>query len=338
MSKNQKPIIPVFFGCDNRFVPYMSVALRSMIDHASANRKFEVHILHTDISKENQAKVQTMAKRNIQIVFDDVSDDIRTIVNQLPVRDYYSVSTYFRLVIAEKFPQYDKAIYIDCDTATVEDVSKLYDINMGNKYVAAVPEAVMDSIEECGRYAEKVLGINRHRYFNAGMIVINCKKWREVNVLQQFIDLVGFYDFTIAQDQDYLNVICKDKVYYLPRRWNMECIHGWRIGEKRRGIIHYAFAAKPWHDVTTIYGNYFWESAAKTPFFMEIKAAYAAYTPEQLAKENALGGVVAANCLKEIRRPDNFLKRCKKAAHARDHEEVYLPLLPLLQEIALVKA
>lgn len=338
MSKNQKTIVPVFFGCDNRFVPYMSVALKSMIDHTSAHRRYEVHILHNDISAENQAKIQTMAKRNIKIFFDDVNDDVRFIVNQLPVRDYYSVSTYFRLVIADKFPQYDKAIYIDCDTATVEDVAKLYDVNIGNKYVAAVPEAVMASIEECGRYAERVLGISRHRYFNAGMIVINCKKWREVNVLQQFIDLVGFYDFTIAQDQDYLNVICKDKVYYLPRRWNMECIHGWNIGESRRGIIHYAFAAKPWHDVTTIYSNYFWEAASKTPYFMEIKAAYAAYTPEQLAKENAVGSTVAANCLKEIHRPDNFLKRCRKAARDKRIRESNTPLLPLLQEIALAKA
>ena len=336
MSETRKPVIPVFFGCDNRFVPYMCVALRSMIDCTSANRRYEVHILHNDISEENQNIVKSMAKRNVRIMFDNIDDEIRDIVSQLPIRDYYSASTYFRLVIASKFPQFDKAIYIDSDTATVEDVAKLYDINIGNKYVAAVPEAVMSHIDECGLYAEKVLGIKRHRYFNAGMIVINCQKWREVNVLQQFIDLVGFYDFTIAQDQDYLNVICKDKVYYLPRRWNMECIRPWKIGEKRRGIIHYAFAAKPWHDVTTIYGQYFWEAAAKTPFFMEIKSAYAAYTPEQLAKENAVGATVAANCMKEVHRPDNFLKRCKSAA--RSKKAVETPLYPLFQEFALVKA
>ena len=336
MNEDKKPVIPVFFGCDNRFVPYMCVALKSMIDRTSSHRKYEVHILHDDITAENQEIVKTMGKRNVKIYFDNVSDDIRSIVSQLPIRDYYSASTYFRLVIAEKFPQFDKAIYIDSDTAVVEDVAKLYDINIGNKYVGAVPEAVMASINECGLYAEKVLGIRRHRYFNAGMIVINCKKWREVDVLQLFIDLVGFYDFTIAQDQDYLNVICKDKVFYLPRRWNMECIHPWKIGEKRRGIIHYAFAAKPWHDVTTIYGQYFWESASKTPFFMDIKSAYAAYTPEQLAKEKEVGATVAANCLKEVHRPDNFLKRCKKASVTK--QIVANPIYPIIQEFALAKA
>ena len=336
MSDNKKTVVPVFFGCDDRFVPYMCVALRSMIDRTSSNRRYEVHILHNDICAENQAKVCSMAKRNVKIVFDNIDDDIRSIVSKLPIRDYYSASTYFRLVIADKFKQFDKAIYIDSDTAVVEDVAKLYDIHIGNKYVGAVPEAVMSHINECGLYAEKVLGIRRQRYFNAGMIVINCKAWREVDVLQQFIDLVGFYDFTIAQDQDYLNVICKDKVYYLPRRWNMECIRPWRISEKRRGIIHYAFAAKPWHDVTTIYGQYFWEAAAKTPYFMEIKSAYAAYTPEQLHKENQVAVTVAANCMKEVHRPDNFLKRCKSAAKSK--QAVNHTLYPLFQQFALVKA
>lgn len=335
-NKKQNNAVPVFFGCDNRFVRYMSVALKSMIDHTSSNRRYEVHILHNDISEENQAKVLTMAKKNVSITFDDIDDDIRVIISKLPLRDYYSASTYFRLVIASSFPQYDKAVYIDSDTAVVDDVAKLFDIDLGSKYVAAVPEAVMSAMDECGLYAEKVLGISRRRYFNAGMIVINSKKWREVNVLQQFIDLVHFYDFTIAQDQDYLNVICKDKVHYLPRRWNMECIHSWRIAENRRGIIHYAFAPKPWHDVTTIYGQYFWEAAAKCPFFYEIKQDYACYTIEQLEAEKNVGPSVAANCLKEIARPDNFLKRCKKAARAKSYSTN--ALMPMLQSFALVKA
>ena len=336
MSNNNKPIVPVFFGCDNRFVRYMSVALKSMIDHTSPNRRYEVHILHNDIDDENQAKVLTMAKKNVRIFFDNIDDEIRDIVAQLPIRDYYSASTYFRLVIAKMFPQYDKAIYIDSDTAVVDDVAKMFDINMGSKYVAAVPEAVMSAINECGLYAEKVLGINRRKYFNAGVIMINSKKWREVDVLKQFIDLVHFYEFTIAQDQDYLNVICKDKVHYLPRRWNMECIHSWKIAENRRGIIHYAFAAKPWHDVTTIYGSYFWEAAAKTPYFYEIKQDYACYTIEQLTAENNVGVAVAANCIKEINRPDNFLKRCKRASRAKEYRTHML--FPLFQSFALVKA
>ena len=336
MSKNTKPVVPVFFGCDNRFVRYMSVALKSLIDHTASNRKYEIHILHTDIDEENQSKVLSMSKKNVKIAFDNIDEDIRNIIAELPLRDYYSASTYFRLVIATRFPQFEKAVYIDSDTAVIDDVAKLYDVNLGNKLVAAVPEAVMASIDECGRYAEKVLGINRFRYFNAGMLVINCAKWREVNVLQQFIDLVHFYDFVIAQDQDYLNVICKDKVLYLPRRWNMECIHAWHIGPKRRSIIHYAFAAKPWHDVTTLYGHYFWESAAKTPFFYDIKKDYASYTLEQLEAENHVAVSVAANCIREIERPDNFLKLCKRAARAKSYSEHQL--LPLFQSFALVKA
>ena len=116
----------------------------------------------------------------------------------------------------------------------------------------------------------------------------------------------------------------------------MECIHPWHIGEKRRAIIHFAFAAKPWHDVGTTYGIYFWEAAAKTPFFMDIKQSYASYTLKELEEENLVALSVAAKCLEEIARPDRFLIRCKKASKAKTYSDHWL--LPLFQQFATVKA
>ena len=304
-----KKVIPVFFGCDQRFTPYFMTSLASMLDHVSGRRKYEVHILHTDINEETQRSVCEMAKPNVSIVFDDVSDLINKIVGSLPIRDYYSPSTYYRFVIASHFKQYEKAIYIDSDTVIMDDVAKLYDTPMGNNYVAAVPEAVMSNIKDAGDYAERVLGINRHKYFNAGMLVINCKQWREHDVLGQFLVLIGYYNFVVAQDQDYLNVICKNKVFYLPRRWNMETIKNWNIDRKKLGIVHYAFAAKPWQNINCYYGDIFWKYASKLPVYMEIKAGFAAITPERLEMIEKVVDSVCETCRKEIARHDNFLRR-----------------------------
>nr|MCR5348554.1 hypothetical protein [Bacilli bacterium] len=220
-----------------------------------------------------------------------------------------SPSTYFRFLIASHFTQYDKAVYIDADTAIVDDVAHLYDTQLGNAYVAAVPEAVMSSIEDCGLYAEKVLGISRYRYFNAGMLVINSKAWRANDVLGQFLPLVGYYNFVVAQDQDYLHVICKNKVHYLPRRWNVETIKDWHIDRKHLGIIHYAFAAKPWQDINCFYGDLFWKYASRTECYMEIKAGFASITPERLASINGVVANVCRIAREEIARSDNFIHR-----------------------------
>ena len=311
MSNNnhKQNVVPVFFGADQRFTPYMMVALASMLDNVSARRKYEVHILHTDINEETQAEFKKMAKPNVSIEFDNVSSVIDNILGSLPIRDYYSASTYFRFVIATNFPQYDKAVYIDADTCIVEDVAKLYDTPLGNAYVAAVPEAVMATLKDAGEYSEKVLGINRYKYFNAGMLVINSKKWRQYDVLGQFLTLIGFYNFVVAQDQDYLNVICKNKVHYLPRRWNMETIKSWNIDRRNLGIIHYAFAAKPWQNINCFYGDIFWKYASKTTYYMEIKQAFAAVTPERLEAIDHVVESVCETCRKEIARNDNFIRR-----------------------------
>ena len=330
MATNKQNIkaVPVFFGADQRFVPYLMTSVASLVEKTNARKRYEIHILHTDITAESQKMICGLAKENVYIEFNDVSETINQISASLPIRDYYSPSTYFRFVIASHFPQYDKALYIDADTIINTDVSKLYDTNLGNNYVGAVPEAVMSAIPDCGRYAEKVLGIARARYFNAGMLVINSKAWREHDVLGQFLFLISYYNFVVAQDQDYLNVICKNKVHYLPRRWNMETIKSWKgIDANHIGIIHYAFSAKPWQDINCVYGQYFWRVASKMPVYDQIKAAFAAVTNEKLQSIAAVVDSVCATCREEVARTDNFLRRVDSNRSAK----------PLMQEPALAE-
>lgn len=319
-----KPLVPVFFGFDERFAKFASVAVLSLIEHTDPKRNYRIHILHTDLSKDTQDKILSMERRNVSICINDVSEEIKELVSHLPVRDYYSFSTYYRLLIADKFPLYNKALYIDSDTAINEDVGKLFDVNLHNHLVGAVKEAVM-SVDEAALYSRLCLGIDSKKYFNAGVLVINCKKWREVDVMKQFVDLVHFYAFKVAQDQDYLNVICKDDVKYISRNWNMECIKDWKIREGKRYLIHYAFAAKPWHDIQTLYSQYFWDTAFRSPFYMEIKEVYASYTLEQLANEKRVPLNVFKACLEEANNPDNYLCLLQRSQEAKeeDSEDVF---------------
>ncbi len=327
-QNNAKSTVQVFFGADERFTPYLAVAIHSLIANVNPAREYALHILHADIKRETQEKIASMAIKNVSIEFNDVTDSVAGIVSHLPVRDYYSASTYYRFVIARDFPKIDKALYIDADTCVVADIAKLYDIQLGDKLVAAVPEAVMAAKDPAGRYAEKFLGVNRHRYFNAGVMLINSKLWREEDVLGQFVGLSHFVECKVAQDQDYLNLICKDRVRYVHRRWNMETTQPYDgINKNNRGIIHYAFAAKPWADVTCVYSNIFWKYASASPFYMEIKSKFAAVTNEQLEASRAIGESVFALCESEIKSDHNFLRLAKKKKTKRTFEEEFGEIL-----------
>ena len=139
---NNQPI-QIFYACDDNFVKYTIVSLHSMQKNASKDYKYHVHVLHTGISDEMKSRVLEMQNSNFEISFDDVTEYLTSISDKLPIRDYYSKTTYYRLFIAEMFPEYDKAIYIDSDTIVQGDISELYRINIDDAYVGACHEQAM---------------------------------------------------------------------------------------------------------------------------------------------------------------------------------------------------
>ena len=216
IMKEKMNKIPVFYACDDNFVKYTMVSLQSMMDHASKEAQYEIHVLHTNISEEMQKKMHAMENANFSVQFDHVTEYLHSIQEKLPLRDYYSKTTYFRLFIAEMFPEIDKAIYIDSDTVVLGDIAQLYAYDLGDAYVGACKEQVMIQEDVYGTYVEKVLGVERDNYFNAGMLVINCEQFRKNHVLEQFMELLPMYNFVVTQDEDYLNLICHNKVCWLP--------------------------------------------------------------------------------------------------------------------------
>nr|MCR5154275.1 glycosyltransferase family 8 protein [Lachnospiraceae bacterium] len=188
-------VVPVFFACDNNFVKYMMVSIKSLADHTDPLRKYKIHVLHTDISAENQKRVKAMEQPNLTIEFNDVTERLERVKKKLLIRDYYSSTTYYRLFIADMFPQYDKVVYIDSDTVVLKDVYNLFRYKLGDNYVGAVHEQLVMRQDVFGRYVEDVMCVSRGAYFNAGVLLINSKIFRKKNMLKQFTDMLNTYSF-----------------------------------------------------------------------------------------------------------------------------------------------
>ncbi len=310
--------IPVFYACDDRFVKYSIVSIYSLIENASKSHQYHIHVLHTDISDENQKQVLALQNEQFRISFDDVTEYLTSISDKLPIRDYYSKTTYFRLFIAEMFPEYDKAIYIDADTIVQGDISKLYATQIGDAYVGACHEQVMIQTDVFGTYVEKVIGISRHNFFNAGILLINCDRFRIGFVLDKFIEYLHTYDFVVTQDEDYLNLICKDHVYWLDQRWNTEIFGEIAYPIQEANILHYIMTSKPWCYADCRFAEIFWSYAEKTPVYGEIQQVLASYTDAERERDRISCENLEKLALKEIDREDNYLNRVNKAKRAPD--------------------
>jgi len=261
-----KKTVPVFFACDDRYVPYLDVAIISLVSHASADRDYVITILNTEISEENKAILAKHETGNVKIVFYDVNEMLEPIRAQLPDMFYFGVAAFFRLFIETAFPQYDKAVYLDSDVVLLNDVAKLYDVELGNNLVGAVYEQNTDRSPAFTNYVEEIIGIPSHTYFNSGVMVMNLREFRRFGVQERFLRMLTTYNFdSLAPDQEYLNVICHGRVKYLPTGWNKHSFPEEPEGELN--LCHFALSNKPWHYVETINGEYFWEYARQSEFY-----------------------------------------------------------------------
>ena len=325
----KKAEIPIFFACDEGFVKYTMVSMKSIMENADRSRKYHIYILHMEITEATQAKVLAMADEEFAIDFVDVTDKMKSIADKLPIRDYYSNTTYFRLFIPDMFPQYRKALYIDSDTIVVGNIAELYDHKLGKLYAGVCPDRVVAQTDILGDYVEKVLGVKRTRYFNAGVMLMNCSQFRENHLLDEFLEMLHVYLFVVAQDQDYLNLICKDQVLYMEPKWNAQVFGELACPEEEVGLFHFNMAAKPWHYEDCRMAEYFWKYAKMTVDYDAIKEGLANYTDEQRRNDSVSGEKLIRLAVSEINREDNYLRKMEKAGKSENK----LALLAHIEEL-----
>lgn len=307
-TKNSR-IVPVFFACDDAYVKYMMVTMASLIAHASPRKKYRLYVLHTNISSGNRRKVKSLEQKNVQIDFYNVSEDLARIEKKLAVRDYYSCTTYYRVFIADKFPQYDKVVYIDSDTILLDDIGEFYNYQLGENYIGAIQDYLVVHQEVFSEYVERVLGVSRAAYFNAGVVLINSDQFRKQKIQKKFVDLLGTYSFVVAQDQDYLNILCQNHVLWIDSKWNVQMSETQLRNTDKIGLVHYNLAEKPWHYKDGKYAEQFWEYAKQTPDYDLLQKELDNFSEEDMEVDQMSGENLLSLAVEEIHKEDNYLNR-----------------------------
>lgn len=300
--------IPIFFSTDENYLPYLDVAVSSLIANASAEYDYRIIVLNTGLSESNVQKVKQREREGFKIDFVDISDEMSKIQSRFKNVYHFSVATYYRLFIASLFPQYDKVIYLDCDLVVTGDISELYRIDLGDNVFGAAPEQFVQSTKEFRTYAEKALGVDPDGYVNAGVLLISLEKFRENGIEEKFIRLISEYDFDLLDpDQAYLNYLCLGKIHTLPIEWNKEPLPDAYSGEKK--IVHYALYKKPWQYDDVMYGDLFWLYAKESPFYGLICVNRQNFGPEEIAKKEETAKEILEHALKIAESENTFSTR-----------------------------
>lgn len=285
-------VVPVFLTINNNYAPYAAAAIHSLAQHADPKRYYRVIILHDGLSLVNRVRLRSLVTDNVALQFRKISHSLylKAVIMYCAKRkglgDFFSAAVYYyRFFIPRLFPQYSKAVYIDSDTILLDDVGELFDTEMGENVVMAMPDPKVTVIREFRDYVDKAVGVPHKEYVNDGVMVMDLKKMRKMKYLTIMVDMIKKFDADlVAPDQDYLNVILRGRIGKLDSRWNMEPSENLPKDAK---LVHFNLFNKPWHYKNVPCEKLFWDAARGTGFTGDLKRQQEAFDAEKQKADHA---------------------------------------------------
>jgi lipopolysaccharide biosynthesis glycosyltransferase len=261
---------------DGTYSRHAGVVMTSMFERTQSH--VCVHILHDDtLTDNNRLKFsRTADKFGQEIRFIDVTDSFSKLnVNGVMDKNsgFFTRGAFFRLFMPDLL-DVGKVIYMDCDIAVNTDILNLWNagLSLSDFSLAAVRESfyggkVHKNFFDKTRFG--VLKIEFEKYFNSGVLVINLNQIRQKhNLLDEARAFYERYSFWVKlPDQDFLNVVFKDDVFFIDERFNRFFATSPKelSDDIEEAIAHFAGDVKPWLSPKNSPKNrFYWETFARS--------------------------------------------------------------------------
>lgn len=272
-------VVPIAFAFDNNLILPACVCISSLLINADSSTFYDVFILHSSKIELNKTLLDkiTVYFNNCKIRYRLVDD---TFDSSFEIRGI-TTPAYYRLLIPELIPEYEKIIYSDVDVIFRSDLYRLYSETIMDDFYIAGVNSLSFLIPEYDSYYKK-LGVDSRNIIYSGNLIINSKKILSDGLISKF-KLYSNVNFKF-QDMDILNIVCKGKIKYLSPEFCLTTyISEWYISKKNilknfwsdkdinkaisNGIVHYN-GQKPWKGLCVNF-DIWWEYYRKSPFFDE---------------------------------------------------------------------
>ena len=264
--------VHIFYCADDGNAMPTCVSIASVLENAG-DEKINIHIVSfqdNEMSKQNIKNIEALKNiRNFD--FDFVYFDKKRLDEFDAGR--WNKSIMIKLYCAELFPNLDRIIWLDDDVIVLKSLKNLYNLDMGDKYLAGV-----DVSQEYHN--------NCSYWITAGIGLYNLKEMRKDNVQKSLLDSAK--EFTYKKDKV---ILCggveeyaltygmpKDKVLILPYRYSIMIFlytESKMLPCAMNDIITLHFAGsdkKPWKNFNALFAEKWWEYAIKSGFYDKVPA------------------------------------------------------------------
>lgn len=234
----------IALGADLHYLDKVETVIKSVSVH---NHEVKFYVFNDDLPSE---WFQLMRNR-LKVIGSEIVNVKKTDHN---LRNFHlpnailSYATFFRYFIADEV-QEDRILYLDSDMIVHSKLDDLFTLDLQGYAIAAVQD------------------FNHEGWlttFNAGMLLIDAKKWREKNSTQSLLELTAQHHEHVYGDQGVLNMYFGDQWLHLDKEYNFmvgldqflhlsgnkEWYQSDYYGNYEPKIIHYTSESKPWTHMT----------------------------------------------------------------------------------------
>ena len=239
---------------DRNYTTQLETTIKSILYH---NRDVKIYILNQDIMPDWFRKPRKIARMLGSDII-DIKLPEQAVFQGWETKEYISTMTYARYFIPDYISE-DKVLYLDSDLIVNKSLETLFDTDLQGNLLAAVWDT--DGIT-----------------FNAGVMLINNKKWRQEKLKQRLIEqsIVTIREVEEGRfenfngDQTILNQACSNQWLELDKEFNLQVGHDTTAFYNKwenyfnelvpPSIIHFVSYRKPWATlIANRYRDLWWQ-------------------------------------------------------------------------------
>ncbi|MBA0781410.1 hypothetical protein Gotri_002337 [Gossypium trilobum] len=261
-------IVHIAMTIDPEYLRGTIAAIHSVVKRGSCPQSVFFHFIASDSS----SVVPTQLTRIVKSVFPSLSFKVYVFQKKL-VRDLVSSSirqaldnplNYARIYLADLLETcIQKVIYLDSDTIVVDDIQKLWNINLTGSRTIAAPEYCNANFDKyftsdfwSNPRFSKVFEGKRACYFNTGVMVMDLGRWRQGDYTREIEKWMRVQKdkriYELGSLPPFLLVFGGD-IEAIDHRWNQHGLGGDNLVNSCRtlhpgpvSLLHWSGKGKPW--------------------------------------------------------------------------------------------
>lgn len=257
----------IAYCIDKNYLQHLAASLASLlINFSKPGNELCIHIV-SDCVDENFKSIISHF-RNIyraSIETYEISPEQLVKLSNAPMKtaalQHVTIASYFRLFLGDIIPEtVERVVYLDADTIILSSIHELVEADLGTSTIAGVPDL---HEKDC------LVHSGTERYINAGVLLIDLKRWRQGNCTERCLAHLKKPDNRIRyMDQCAVNIALQHEIFLLDGDWNNQIHMGKKQGTINNDkVLHFVTPNKPWHAwYNHPFAKYYWRYLECTPF------------------------------------------------------------------------